>query len=105
MNRAVSGTLTVRESGRPLAGLQVVAARLTGGDEVELELLGGAISGDLGRFRVAYEPLDGPSDLLLFVYSPTGRLVYTEPLHRAIAGAELRLHVEIPRRNLICDLH
>lgn len=103
MNRAVSGTLTVRESGRPLAGLQVVVARLK--DDDEAELLGGVISGDLGRFRVAYEPLPEPADLLLFVYSPTGRLVYTEPLHRAIGGAELRLLVEIPRGALIHDLH
>lgn len=103
MNRAVSGMLTVRESGRPLAGLQVVAARLTGDED--MEMLGGAISGDLGRFRVTYEPLAEPADLLLFVYTPTGRLVYTEPLHRSIGGAELRLHVEIPRRALIHDLH
>jgi hypothetical protein len=103
MNRAVSGTLTVRESGRPLAGLQVVAARLLDGDHVEL--LGGTISGDLGRFRVTYAPLVEAADLTLFVYTPTGRLIYTEPVHRAIGGAELRLHVEIPRLDLIHDLH
>ncbi|HWI63894.1 MAG TPA: hypothetical protein VNT75_18830 [Symbiobacteriaceae bacterium] len=102
MNRAVSGTLSVRESGKPLAGLQVVAARLAG---EEAELLGAAMSGDLGRFRVTYEPLPEPADIMLLVYSPTGRLVYTEPLHRCISGAELRLHVEIPRRDLIADLH
>lgn len=102
MNRAVSGTLTVRETGKPLAGLQVVAARLL---EADAELLGSAISGDLGRFRVTYEPLLDPADILLLVYTPTGRLVYTEPLHRSICGAELRLHVEIPRRALIHDLH
>lgn len=102
MNRAVSGTLTVRESGRPLTGMQVVAARLTRDD---VELLSGAISGDLGRFRVTYEPFAEPVDLLLFIYTPTGRLVFTEPVHRSIAGAELRLHVEIPRGALIHDLH
>lgn len=102
MNRAVSGTLTVRESGRPLAGLQVVAARLADDD---VELLGGTISGDYGRFRVTYPPLAEPADLILFVYTPTGRLVYTEPVHRSISGAELRLHVEIPRRELVADLH
>jgi hypothetical protein len=102
LNRAVSGTLTVRESGRPLTGLQVVAARLLDDD---VELLGGTISGDLGRFRVTYAPLADPADLTLFIYTPTGRLIYTEPVHRAIGGAELRLHVEIPRLSLIHDLH
>lgn len=102
MNRAVSGTLTVRESGRPLAGLQVVAARLLDDD---VELLGGTISGDLGRFRVTYAPLAEPADLTLFIYTPEGRLIYTEPVHRAIGGAELRLHVEIPRLDLLHELH
>ena len=102
MNRALSGTLAIQETGRPLVGMQIVAARL--GPE-GAEPLGTALSRDLGRFRVAYDPLDGPADLLLFVYTPTGRLVYTEPVHRAIFGAELRLRVEIPAACFSRDLH
>jgi hypothetical protein len=102
MNRAVSGMLCVQESGRPLPGFQVVAVRLSQGS---LEPLGVSVSGDLGRFRIQYEPLPEPADLTLLVYAEGGRLVYTEPVHRAIAGAELRLHVEVPYRALTAGLH
>lgn len=102
MNRAMSGTLAIRETGRPLAGLQVVAARLVDG---QVDVLGTAFSGDYGRFRILYEPLPAPADLTLFVFSPTGRLIFTEPVHRCIAGAELRLQVEIDRKQLLSDLH
>lgn len=102
MNRALSGTLAIQETGRPLVGMQVVAARLV---PEGVEPLGTALSRDMGRFRVAYAPLEEPADLLLFVYSPTGRLLYTEPVHRAIYGAELRLRVEIPAASLTRDLH
>lgn len=102
MNRAVSGTLSVLETGRPLVGLQVVAARLLG-DEVEV--LGTGFSGRLGRFRVQYDPVWEPADLTLFVFTPCGRLVFQEPVHRAIGGAELQLQVEVPRRLITADLH
>jgi hypothetical protein len=102
MNRAVSGTLTVQESGRPLPGMQVVAARLVPGG---VELLGACISGDMGRFFISYEPLPEPADLFLLVYSPDGRQVYTESMHRCITGAELRLAVQVPRTALVADMH
>lgn len=93
MNRAVSGTLCVAETGRPLMGLRVVACRLLDGAVQEL---GWCESGDWGRFRVTYDPLDGPADLFLLVLTADGRLVYTEPVHRAIAGVELHLTVAVP---------
>ncbi|HYG57118.1 MAG TPA: hypothetical protein VD902_03520 [Symbiobacteriaceae bacterium] len=102
MNRALSGTVAIQETGRPLPGLQVVAARLVPGG---VEPLGTTLSREMGRFRVTYEPLPEPADLFLYVYSPTGRLIYTEPIHRAICGAELRLRVEIPAALLSRDLH
>lgn len=102
MNRAVSGTLSVRESGRPLGGLQVVAARLAADG---LEVLGETISGDLGRFRVTYEPLLEPADLQVLIYRTDGRLLFAEPIHRAIAGAELRLQIEVPDTALRSGMH
>jgi hypothetical protein len=102
MNRAVSGMLAVEESGRPLTGLRVVAARLVAG---ELELLGVALSGDYGRFRVEYPPLCEPADLVLLVFSEEGKLMFTGPVHRAIDGAELSVQVSIPQSVLALDLH
>lgn len=102
MNRAVSGTLTEQESGRPIPGLRVVAVRIDGSG---MQVLGGTVSGDFGRFRIAYTPLAGPVDLSLLVISPDGRLLFTEPVHRAISGAELRLEVGVPRSRLRSDLH
>lgn len=102
MNRAVSGTLTVQETGRPLPGLRVVAARLMPGG---VELLGATISGDYGRFRIAYEPLIGAADLTLLVFAANGQLLYREPVHRAITGAELNLRVAVPTSHLLIDLH
>lgn len=93
MNRAVSGTLCVAETGRPLAGLRVVACRLLDGAVQEL---GWCESGDWGRFRVIYDPLDAPADLFLLVLTAAGGLVYTEPVHRAIGGAELVVTVTVP---------
>lgn len=102
MNRAISGTLSVAETGRPLAGMQVVAAREVPGGA---ELIGASVSGDMGRFRVTYEPLAEPADLFLLIYSPEGRLIYTEPVHRCITGAELRLTVQVPRQALTRSMH
>lgn len=93
MNRAVSGTLSVLGSGRPLVGMYVVAARVVQGD---VQVLGWCESGDMGRFHVAYDTLEGPADLFVLVVSPTGDLLFTEPVHRCIEGTELRLQVEVP---------
>jgi hypothetical protein len=93
MNRAVSGTLAVAETGRPLPGMRVLVARLIAGGH---QVLGLSDSEDWGRFKVTYEPLAEPADLVVLIYTPDGALVYTEPAHRAITGAELRLDVAIP---------
>lgn len=100
MNRAVSGVLKVHESDRPLGGLLVVAARVTPRGP---EVLGYTVSGDYGRFRIDYQRLEGPADIALFVFSPDWHLLYTEPVHRQIEGAELQLQLAIPRRK-ICGL-
>ncbi|HEY3364119.1 MAG TPA: hypothetical protein VGK74_03555 [Symbiobacteriaceae bacterium] len=97
MNRAVSGILAEAESGRPISGMRVLVARIA---PVGLEFLGAAISGDYGRFRITYVPLAIPADLTLLVCSPAGRLLYTEPVHRSISGAELVIQVEVPRARL-----
>lgn len=102
MNRAISGYVTVSGSGQPLPGMQVVAARLHG---EQAEVLGAAVSGDLGRFRVLYAPVDGPADLTVLIFSSEGRLLFTEPLHRQISGAELCIRVEVPRSALSEQMH
>lgn len=102
MNRAISGYVTVSGSGRPMAGVQVVAARL---QDRQAEVMGTAVSGDLGRFRVTYAPIAGPADLTVFIFSPEGRLLFTEPVHRQISGAELSIRVEVPRTALAEALH
>ena len=94
MNRAVSGTVSISGSGRPLAGMQVVAVRLIGGEAV---LLGVGASGDMGRFRVEYPALEGPADITVLIVSPKGQVLFTEPVHREIAGAELQINVQVPR--------
>lgn len=98
MNRAVSGTLEVLGTGRPLKGVQVVAARVT---PEGAEPLGACVSSDLGRFRVMYDPLPDPADLTLFLFCPAGDLIYTEPIHRHITGAELQLRVQVPGETLL----
>lgn len=102
MNRAISGRLLVTGTGRPLPGMQVVVIRLFFG---AAEVLGLCTAGDMGRFRVTYPPLDGPADLTLLVYSPEGRHLFTEPIHRSVLGAELRLEVEIPGEAIRYRLH
>lgn len=99
MNRAISGFVTVSGSGRPVQGVRVVAARVAAG---EAEILGMTVSGDYGRFRVTYEPVPGPVDLTVLIFSPEGRLIFTEPIHRHVCGAELAIRVEVPRMAL-CD--
>lgn len=102
MNRAIFGTVTVLGSGRPLAGLQVVAAWVDG--EV-LSPLGWAISGDFGRFRISYPEFTHPVDLTLLILEPDGGLIHVEPIHRVISGAELGLAVEILAVHLREGLH
>ncbi len=94
MNRAISGFVSVSGSGRPLQGVRVVAARVEGG---RAEILGESMSGDFGRFRVTYDPVPGPADLTVLIFSPEGRLIFTEPIHRLVCGAELCIRVEVPR--------
>jgi len=98
----MSGTLAVRESGRPLPGMLVVAAKVAADG---YEVLGETVSGHMGRFRVAYAPLPEPANLTLFVFTPEGRLLMMEPVHLAIFGAELRLQVEVPWQELAQDYH
>ena len=97
MNRSVSGTLTAAGVDRPLVGLTVVAARVQDG---ALEPLGAAITNALGAFRIGYPPEPRPVDLTVLVLDQTGGLLYREPVHRAISGAELRIRVEVPRTAL-----
>jgi hypothetical protein len=102
MNRAVAGRLVEQETGRPLVGFQVLVAEVEPGG---LQPLGVGVSGDLGRFRVNYPLCHGPVDLTLLVFSPAGRHLFTEPIHRAISGAELQLTVEVPRASLAREHH
>lgn len=102
MNRAISGVITVEETGRPLSGMRVVAASVSGN---RAEVLGVSLSGDYGRFRVTYSPVIGPVDLTVFIFSPESRLVFTEPLHRQITGAELHIRVEVSRTALCEAMH
>lgn len=95
MNRAVSGVLYTRSTGRPIVGARLVAARL---EKNAIMILGIGLSGDYGRFRIVYPELRKPADLTLFIFSASGDLIYREPVHRAVSGAELALHIEIPHR-------
>ncbi len=92
MNRAISGRLVEQGTGRPLCGHLVVAGRVLGN---RILLLGRERSGPEGRFRVEYPPLSEPPDLTLLVLDPEGALLYIEPPHRSIPGAELHLVVEV----------
>lgn len=93
MNRAISGTLVIRESGRPVPGLIVVAVQE---QPWGLDSLGAALSGDFGRFRITYPRLCGPADLTLLLFTPSGSLLFTGACHRQVSGAELNVTVEIP---------
>ena len=93
MNRAVSGTVVVLETGQPLRGLIVTVSRLCSGGA---DLLGWAVTGDGGRFRMEYPRLCAPPDLTISLFRPDGQLLYLEPPHRSIAGAELEVRVEVP---------
>lgn len=93
MNRAISGTVTIQESGRPVPGLIVVAAQVQPWGQ---DPLGAALSGDFGRFRITYPRLCYPADLTLLLFTPSGRPVFTGARHRQVSGAELRVTVEIP---------
>ena len=97
MNRAVFGTVAERESGRPVMGIVIIAAKVI---SEGLEVLGGAVSGDWGHFRITYSPVAVPVDLTLLLFSDAGRLLFREPVHRGIAGAELSLRVEVPLARL-----
>ncbi|MFZ5814118.1 MAG: hypothetical protein ACOY93_02270 [Bacillota bacterium] len=94
MNRAISGVVAFEETDQPLPGLLLLAGRL---QPEGIEWLGWTVSGPGGRFRIDYPPLEEAPDLVLFCCDPDGRLLYVEPPHRSIAGAELRLAVKIPR--------
>lgn len=102
MNRAISGVLTVQESGRPATGLRVVAAKI---EDDELELLGDTTSGPGGRFRIDYPLMLAPVDLTIMVFSAGGNLVYREPVHRGISGAELQIRVSIPLNQIAVTLN
>jgi hypothetical protein len=102
VNRAVSGTVVVEETGQPLTGLTIVVGRLRPGG---IEPLGWTVSGDLGRFRIDYPPLGDHPDLLLWLYGADGRFLYAEPPHRSVSGAELNLRVEVPAASLREGLH
>lgn len=101
MNRSVSGMLVAAGADRPLAGLTVVAARVLGD---ALEPLGAVISDVYGSFRITYSPHLSPVDLTVLVMDPDGALLYREPVHRGIGGAELRIQVEVPR-SALGELH
>lgn len=102
MNRAVFGTVTIVGSGRPLVGLQVVAAAVEGEG---LSPLACVTSGDFGRFRISYPEFSHPVDLTLLILDPDGGLLYVEPIHRSISGAELGVAVEVPAARLRAGLH
>ncbi len=97
MNRAISGTLAVRETGRPLAGFVVVAVRLAPGGPV---VLGISQSGVHGRFRVEYPTLDAPADLTVALFAQNGEWIFTEPVHRRIDGAELQIRLQVSLRRV-----
>jgi len=92
VNRAISGQLVMQATGRPLFGHSVLAGRLLGD---RILLLGQGKSGPEGRFRIEYAPLLEPPDLTVLVFDPAGRLLFIEPPHRCIQGAELQLVVEV----------
>lgn len=102
MNRAISGWVAVLENGRPLQGLTVMAGRLLPDG---VQPLGWTLSGAEGRFRIQYPPLSEPADLVLYLFEEDGSLLYVEPPHRLIAGAELNLRVEVPLARLADGLH
>lgn len=83
-------------------GLQVVAAQVEGED---LTPLSWVTSGDFGRFRISYPEFSQPVDLTLLILDPDGGLLYVEPIHRVISGAELGVSVEIPASRLREGLH
>lgn len=95
MNRAVSGVVCTRVSGRPLVGLRLVVAVV---ETNVLSILGTCFSADSGKFRVSYPELSRPVDLTVFVFSPNGHFLFREPIHRAVSGAELVVRIEVPNR-------
>lgn len=102
MNRAISGTVVTAGTGRPLPGLILLALLLEPG---EPRYLGFGRTGQMGRFRIQYPPIGTAADLTVLVYSGDGQFLYMEPVHRAIAGAELQIQIEVPRACLAGEIH
>lgn len=102
MNRAISGTVVTAGTGRPLCDLILMALLL---DPGEPRFLGIGRTGLRGRFRIQYPPIGYAADLSVLVYSADGEFLYMEPVHRAIAGAELQVEIEVPRLRIPGELH
>lgn len=102
MNRAVSGMVVVLETGQPLRGLIVTVHRLCPDGP---DLLGWGVTGEGGGFRMDYPRLETPPDLVISLHRPDGQLLYLEPPHRSVAGAELQVRVELPLACLSPTVH
>lgn len=92
MVRAVTGWVSVQESGQPLVGLTVLIAAV---DPDGVQVLGLGETGAEGRFHLEWPRLSRAADLAILLASLDGRFV-GRSFHRAISGAELQVQLTVP---------